>query len=370
MLSFYLSQHDQGGVDDFLADLDSGDEGLAWLAGGLCRPDDPLHGGFFDSLGLGAGGSPPLLAADVDGALDDVLASPLLLAAPGGVPEEDFDVDMFFADGAPDDDSGGLSSGASSNIMSSHAAVPLALPAASGQLADPCGTPDGASAPAGFTAPPVPARDVLDIVAAPDTTKPPLPAHDAVPAKTPTTPSTPSGCVSPVTSCETEAAASPASLSPLLPAWSAPRRKRHRPVTRRNPSWLPKSWLHSDTPPPALRATAASLEPGWRRNRQRQRACSHCSNTETPQWRAGPRGPGTLCNACGIRYKQNGALFAAYRPCTSPGFDSGKHSNRHRKVVKLMEKHRKELLRQLVAPTLTSSREEEARRRSWTCVRT
>jgi hypothetical protein len=254
----------------------------------LCRPDDPLHGGFFDSLGLGAGGSPPLLAADVDGALDDVLAAPLLLAAPGGVPEEDFDVDMFFADGAPDDDSGGLSSGASSNIMSSHAAVPLALPAASGQLADPCGTPDGASAPAGFTAPPVPARDVLDIVAAPDTTKPPLPAHDAVPAKTPTTPSTPSGCVSPVTSCETEAAASPASLSPLLPAWSAPRRKRHRPVTHRNPSWLPKSRLDSDSPPPALRATAASLEPVRRRNRQRQRACS---NTETPQWRAGPRGP-------------------------------------------------------------------------------
>jgi hypothetical protein len=36
-------------------------------------------------------------------------------------------------------------------------------------------------------------------------------------------------------------------------------------------------------------------------------------------------------------------------PCTSPGFDSGRHSNRHRKVIKLMEKHQEELLRYLVA---------------------
>jgi hypothetical protein len=363
MLSFYLPQHDQGSVDDVLADLDSGDEELAWLASGLCRPDDPLHGGFFDALGLG-GGDSPLPAADVDGALDDVLAAPLLLAAPGGVPEEDIDVDMFFADGAPDDDGGGFGGEASSNIMSCHTAVPFALPAAaSGQLADQCSALDGASAPASF-APPVPARDMLDIVAAPDT-KP-------LPAVTPTTtPITSSGFVSPMmASCETEAPASPDSLSPPPPAWAPPRRKRHRRVTRRNPSWLPKSRLDSNLPPPAPLpgATASSLKPGKKRNRQRQRACSHCSNTETPQWRAGPRGPGTLCNACGIRYKQNGALFAAYRPCTSPGFDSGRHSNRHRKVVKLMEKHQEELLSQLVAAPLPSSREEEATGRSWMCV--
>ncbi|PON41154.1 GATA transcription factor, partial [Trema orientale] len=33
------------------------------------------------------------------------------------------------------------------------------------------------------------------------------------------------------------------------------------------------------------------------------RRCSHCLSQRTPQWRAGPLGPKTLCNACGVRYK-------------------------------------------------------------------
>lgn len=32
--------------------------------------------------------------------------------------------------------------------------------------------------------------------------------------------------------------------------------------------------------------------------------CVHCGNTETPLWRAGPDGPKTLCNACGVRFKK------------------------------------------------------------------
>lgn len=30
--------------------------------------------------------------------------------------------------------------------------------------------------------------------------------------------------------------------------------------------------------------------------------CMHCDATETPQWRQGPTGPKTLCNACGVRW--------------------------------------------------------------------
>ena len=30
--------------------------------------------------------------------------------------------------------------------------------------------------------------------------------------------------------------------------------------------------------------------------------CSICNTTNTPQWRRGPTGPNTLCNACGIHY--------------------------------------------------------------------
>lgn len=33
------------------------------------------------------------------------------------------------------------------------------------------------------------------------------------------------------------------------------------------------------------------------------RRCVHCGATKTPQWRAGPAGQKTLCNACGVRYK-------------------------------------------------------------------
>lgn len=32
--------------------------------------------------------------------------------------------------------------------------------------------------------------------------------------------------------------------------------------------------------------------------------CLNCGSRETPQWRCGPLGPRTLCNACGVRYKK------------------------------------------------------------------
>lgn len=34
-----------------------------------------------------------------------------------------------------------------------------------------------------------------------------------------------------------------------------------------------------------------------------QRRCTHCGASKTPQWRAGPYGQKTLCNACGVKYK-------------------------------------------------------------------
>ncbi len=32
--------------------------------------------------------------------------------------------------------------------------------------------------------------------------------------------------------------------------------------------------------------------------------CLNCGSHQTPQWRCGPLGPRTLCNACGVRYKK------------------------------------------------------------------
>ncbi|XP_076906326.1 GATA transcription factor 19-like [Bidens hawaiensis] len=34
------------------------------------------------------------------------------------------------------------------------------------------------------------------------------------------------------------------------------------------------------------------------------RRCANCHTTSTPLWRNGPRGPKSLCNACGIRFKK------------------------------------------------------------------
>lgn len=70
---------------------------------------------------------------------------------------------------------------------------------------------------------------------------------------------------------------------------------------------------------------------------QLQRRCSHCQVQKTPQWRTGPLGAKTLCNACGVRYK-SGRLFSEYRPACSPTFSSEIHSNSHRKVLEMRKR--------------------------------
>ncbi|KAG2238820.1 hypothetical protein Bca52824_091890 [Brassica carinata] len=65
-----------------------------------------------------------------------------------------------------------------------------------------------------------------------------------------------------------------------------------------------------------------------------ERRCLHCATDKTPQWRTGPMGPKTLCNACGVRYK-SGRLVPEYRPASSPTFVMARHSNSHRKVMEL-----------------------------------
>ncbi|GER47544.1 GATA transcription factor [Striga asiatica] len=72
------------------------------------------------------------------------------------------------------------------------------------------------------------------------------------------------------------------------------------------------------------------------------RRCSHCGVTKTPQWRAGPLGSKTLCNACGVRFK-SGRLLPEYRPACSPTFSSEIHSNNHRKVLEMRRQKESEI---------------------------
>ncbi|KAK7310605.1 hypothetical protein RJT34_08209 [Clitoria ternatea] len=93
--------------------------------------------------------------------------------------------------------------------------------------------------------------------------------------------------------------------------------------------------------------TAPSVEPPLKKQKKRaeaqpvgaqvQRRCSHCQVQKTPQWRTGPLGAKTLCNACGVRYK-SGRLFSEYRPACSPTFCSDVHSNSHRKVLEIRKR--------------------------------
>ncbi|CAA0819358.1 GATA transcription factor 18 [Striga hermonthica] len=55
---------------------------------------------------------------------------------------------------------------------------------------------------------------------------------------------------------------------------------------------LPSKHSHSHTPKP------------HRHDPLLARRCANCDTTSTPLWRNGPRGPKSLCNACGIRFKK------------------------------------------------------------------
>ncbi|KAJ1272049.1 hypothetical protein BS78_06G173600 [Paspalum vaginatum] len=115
---------------------------------------------------------------------------------------------------------------------------------------------------------------------------------------------------------------------------------KHKPKKRgRKPKHLPPH-------PPAAGAAAAQPAPGDRR-------CSHCGVQKTPQWRAGPEGAKTLCNACGVRYK-SGRLLPEYRPACSPTFVSSIHSNSHRKVLEMRRKKETGMVATAAPPAVAS----------------
>ncbi|GFY80309.1 GATA transcription factor 5 [Actinidia rufa] len=102
----------------------------------------------------------------------------------------------------------------------------------------------------------------------------------------------------------------------------------------------------SSSPDSLLRPPIPSTEAKKQKRRKREtggggaqqpRRCSHCLVQKTPQWRAGPLGAKTLCNACGVRFK-SGRLLPEYRPACSPTFSSDVHSNNHRKVMEMRRK--------------------------------
>ncbi|KAL7611538.1 hypothetical protein Lser_V15G07266 [Lactuca serriola] len=65
------------------------------------------------------------------------------------------------------------------------------------------------------------------------------------------------------------------------------------------------------------------------------RRCANCDTTSTPLWRNGPRGPKSLCNACGIRYKkeERRANAAAAAVVSNGGSDSTEGYHHHQYMM-------------------------------------
>ncbi|XP_040378408.1 GATA transcription factor 3-like [Oryza brachyantha] len=121
---------------------------------------------------------------------------------------------------------------------------------------------------------------------------------------------------------EVEAAAAAPARAAVGPRTKGLRRRRR--VTA--PWSLPPPLLSRPRLAPAPAPAADAAAP--------RRRCTHCAVEDTPQWRLGPDGPRTLCNACGVRFK-SGRLFPEYRPANSPTFSPLLHSNSHRRVMEM-----------------------------------
>ncbi|AQK73121.1 GATA zinc finger family protein [Zea mays] len=154
--------------------------------------------------------------------------------------------------------------------------------------------------------------------------------------------STSSSSTATTSSCSSSASFSPLLLLPADPSLvlsshlldETPRPKKKSKHGKHGKSGKPKKRgrkpKHHPKPPQFSGGAAYAPAQGDRR-------CSHCGVQKTPQWRAGPEGAKTLCNACGVRYK-SGRLLPEYRPACSPTFVSSIHSNSHRKVLEMRRK--------------------------------
>jgi len=105
-------------------------------------------------------------------------------------------------------------------------------------------------------------------------------------------------------STDDESAATGMSRSASFPSMRiAPAPVRVPSAARRTVKSKPKT-----SSPKASISPVLSISANHRRINKRDKGarivCVNCNSSSTPQWRMGPTGPKTLCNACGVRFKK------------------------------------------------------------------
>ncbi|KAJ1925117.1 hypothetical protein IWQ60_004758 [Tieghemiomyces parasiticus] len=72
-------------------------------------------------------------------------------------------------------------------------------------------------------------------------------------------------------------------------------------------------------------STSSAMAAAARRKKRRtktdalEHVCTDCGTVESPEWRKGPQGPKTLCNACGLRWAKKNKKVDPMEPGSNPG---------------------------------------------------
>ncbi|KAM3586537.1 hypothetical protein VKS41_001609 [Umbelopsis sp. WA50703] len=94
------------------------------------------------------------------------------------------------------------------------------------------------------------------------------------------------------------------------------------------PSKLPSNGLHQTKQPKQQALSSVNMK-----------KCLYCGSKSTPMWRRGPQGAGTLCNACGVKWKHGKILCGSN---TEPhATANGDHNGKERKGSKADKKRKK-----------------------------
>ncbi|KAF9919476.1 hypothetical protein FBU30_010976 [Linnemannia zychae] len=92
--------------------------------------------------------------------------------------------------------------------------------------------------------------------------------------------------------------------SELTTEHHTPAAKAKKPKPGQDEPTVSKPPMLTKKPPPPVPTPA----PTSSASSPTQKKCSYCDSTSTPMWRRGPNGPGTLCNACGVKWKHGKIL--------------------------------------------------------------